>query len=59
MPSLGDDNTPMSAIEKFYDFWFDFQSWRDFGVHDEHDLNEAECREERRYDFDTLAQCAS
>lgn len=49
VPTLGDDSTPTDAVEKFYGFWFDFQSWRDFGVHDEHDLNEAECREERRW----------
>ncbi|KAL8271355.1 hypothetical protein Esti_004689 [Eimeria stiedai] len=49
VPSLGDDATPLNAVEKFYDFWFDFESWRDFGVHDEHDVNEAECREERRW----------
>nr|CEL66339.1 TPA: DnaJ homolog subfamily C member 2 [Neospora caninum Liverpool] len=49
VPSLGDAQTPMSRVKSFYDFWFDFQSWRDFGVHDEYDLNEAECREERRW----------
>ncbi|EPT30129.1 DnaJ domain-containing protein [Toxoplasma gondii ME49] len=49
VPSLGDAQTPMSRVRSFYDFWFDFQSWRDFGVHDEYDLNEAECREERRW----------
>ncbi|KAL8451717.1 hypothetical protein Emed_001879 [Eimeria media] len=49
VPSLGDDATSLNAVEKFYDFWFDFESWRDFGVHDEHDVNEAECREERRW----------
>ncbi|KAL8436548.1 hypothetical protein ACSSS7_001626 [Eimeria intestinalis] len=49
VPSLGDDTTPFASVEKFYDFWFDFESWRDFGVHDEHDVNEAECREERRW----------
>ncbi|KAL8427328.1 hypothetical protein Efla_002291 [Eimeria flavescens] len=49
VPSLGDDSTPLNAVEKFYDFWFDFESWRDFGVHDEHDTNEARCREERRW----------
>ncbi|XP_026190623.1 dnaJ homolog subfamily C member 2 [Cyclospora cayetanensis] len=49
VPSLGDEKTPLAVVERFYDFWYDFQSWRDFGVHDEYDLNEAECREERRW----------
>ncbi|CDJ38346.1 DnaJ domain-containing protein, putative [Eimeria tenella] len=49
VPSLGNDSTPMREVERFYDFWFEFQSWRDFGVHDAHDLNDAECREERRW----------
>ncbi|PFH34549.1 DnaJ domain-containing protein [Besnoitia besnoiti] len=49
VPSLGDPDTPMNRVKNFYDFWFDFQSWRDFGVHDEYDLNDAECREERRW----------
>ncbi|PHJ22142.1 hypothetical protein CSUI_003998 [Cystoisospora suis] len=49
VPTLGDEETPMEKVRGFYDFWFEFQSWRDFGVHDEYDLNDAECREERRW----------
>lgn len=49
VPSLGDENTPMEEVRKFYDFWCDFETWRDFAVHDEYDYNDAECREERRW----------
>lgn len=48
VPTLGDCSTPLSAVEEFYEFWFAFESWRDFGVHDEHDLGQAACRLERR-----------
>ncbi|CDI76204.1 DnaJ domain-containing protein, putative [Eimeria acervulina] len=48
VPELGDSSTPLTEVEKFYSFWFAFESWRDFSVHDEHDLGTAECREERR-----------
>jgi DnaJ family protein C protein 2 len=30
IPSLGDENTPISAVESFYHFWESFKSWRDF-----------------------------
>ncbi|CDJ59422.1 DnaJ domain-containing protein, putative [Eimeria maxima] len=49
VPTLGDCSTPLSAVEEFYEFWFAFESWRDFGVHDEHDLDQAACRLERRW----------
>uniref|UniRef100_A0A0G4GNF4 DnaJ homolog subfamily C member 2 n=1 Tax=Chromera velia CCMP2878 TaxID=1169474 RepID=A0A0G4GNF4_9ALVE len=48
-PSLGDMDTPLNQVKKFYDWWFRFSSWRDFGIHEEYDLNDAECREERRW----------
>jgi len=28
-------------VIQFYEFWFDFKSWRDFKVDDEHDLDAA------------------
>ena len=49
VPSLGDSNTPIKKVKKFYDFWYGFESWRDFSQHDEYDLNDAECREEKRW----------
>lgn len=48
-PHLGDLNTPYPKVKAFYDFWWDFKSWRDFKGDDEHDLEQAESREERRW----------
>eukprot|EP01111_Echinosteliopsis_oligospora_P015998 TRINITY_DN650_c0_g1_i1.p1 TRINITY_DN650_c0_g1~~TRINITY_DN650_c0_g1_i1.p1 ORF type:complete len:616 (+),score=203.02 TRINITY_DN650_c0_g1_i1:168-2015(+) len=48
-PHLGDHSTPYEKVKKFYDFWWDFKSWRDFQADDEHDLEQAESREERRW----------
>ena len=36
-------------MQKFYDFWFNFKSWRDFSFKNEYDLSEAEFREEKRW----------
>jgi DnaJ homolog subfamily C member 2 len=50
VPGLGDDNTPFEEVDKFYDFWFGFKSWREFPNEEEsYDLEEAECREEKRW----------
>jgi len=49
VPALGDAETPMEQVNKFYKAWFSFSSWRDFGLLCEHDVKEAEDREERRW----------
>eukprot|EP00403_Amphidinium_massartii_P016539 CAMPEP_0178421092 /NCGR_PEP_ID=MMETSP0689_2-20121128/26471_1 /TAXON_ID=160604 /ORGANISM="Amphidinium massartii, Strain CS-259" /LENGTH=953 /DNA_ID=CAMNT_0020042597 /DNA_START=133 /DNA_END=2994 /DNA_ORIENTATION=+ len=53
VPDLGDAATPIEEVKKFYDFWFEFDSWRDpLAMVDQeelHNLEEAECREERRW----------
>lgn len=52
VPKLGNANTHMEGKEgvlEFYDFWFKFESWRDFSGFDEHNLEEAEDRYERRW----------
>lgn len=36
-------------MNKFYDFWFNFESWREFHHEEEYDLEEAESRYEKRY----------
>uniref|UniRef100_A0A1S4GVE2 Uncharacterized protein n=1 Tax=Anopheles gambiae TaxID=7165 RepID=A0A1S4GVE2_ANOGA len=48
-PLLGDDNTPREAVEHFYDFWYNFQSWREFSYLDEEDKEKGQDREERRW----------
>lgn len=49
VPELGDDKTDMKAVNKFYDFWYSFKSWRDFSFDLEFDTDQAECREEKRW----------
>ncbi|CAO2823214.1 unnamed protein product [Amaranthus hypochondriacus] len=48
-PSLGDDNTPLDEVDKFYNFWYSFKSWREFPHADEFDLEQAESRDHRRW----------
>jgi len=47
-PSLGDDDTPMKEVDKFYSFWLSFKSWREFSHPDEEKVNDGTWREERR-----------
>ena len=52
VPQLGNADSPMEGawgVTAFYDFWFKFESWREFSSLDEHNANEAEDREERRW----------
>ena len=38
VPDMGDEDTPMEEVRKFYKFWDDFKSWREFSQYDEHDV---------------------
>eukprot|EP00043_Microstomoeca_roanoka_P000986 m.30337 g.30337 ORF g.30337 m.30337 type:complete len:597 (+) comp10598_c0_seq1:122-1912(+) len=50
VPPLGDNNTAYDTVASFYNFWSKCTSWREFGYEDdEYNLEEAECREERRW----------
>jgi DnaJ family protein C protein 2 len=49
IPSLGDDATPVQEVDKFYNFWYNFKSWREFPDDDEYDLEQAESREHKRW----------
>jgi DnaJ family protein C protein 2 len=40
-PNLGDLNTPIAEVKKFYKYWDNFESWREFSQYDEYDLNDA------------------
>ncbi|CAG0885247.1 unnamed protein product [Cyprideis torosa] len=46
---LGDDSTPKEKVLDFYDFWFSFESWREFSYLDEEEKEKGENREERRW----------
>ena len=30
VPNLGDQNTPLTDVHKFYKFWDSFKTWREF-----------------------------
>ncbi|KAJ3336843.1 hypothetical protein HDU93_002083 [Gonapodya sp. JEL0774] len=49
VPHLGDSTTSREDVESFYDFWFNFDSWRSFEAFDEEDPDKAESREEKRW----------
>lgn len=49
MPNLGQTETPLKKVHKFYHFWENFDSWRDFTHDEEYDLKEAENRYEKRW----------
>ena len=49
IPSLGDDATPVVDVDQFYNFWYNFKSWREFPHEDEYDLEQAESREHKRW----------
>lgn len=48
VPQVGDKGSPWEEVDKFYDFWFSFKSWREFPHPDEEDVEQAESREEKR-----------
>ncbi|KAK6046408.1 DnaJ domain protein [Cooperia oncophora] len=48
VPSLGKIDSPRTDVEAFYNFWFDFSSWREFSYLDEEDKEKGEDRYERR-----------
>ena len=48
-PSLGHPLTPLEDVKKFYLFWDNFKSWREFAQHDEYDTEDAQDRYEKRW----------
>ena len=48
VPQLGDLNSSDDDVHAFYDFWLGFRSWRDFSYLNEHQVESAQSREEKR-----------
>jgi DnaJ homolog subfamily C member 2 len=49
VPKLGKMDDDEETVTNFYNFWFGFESWRDFSAEGEKDTSNAEQRDERRY----------
>ncbi|XP_055622357.1 dnaJ homolog subfamily C member 2 [Toxorhynchites rutilus septentrionalis] len=49
VPQLGNENTERKKVEEFYDFWYNFMSWREFSYLDEEDKDKGQDRDERRW----------
>lgn len=49
VPALGDDDLPRDKVDKFYRFWYEFESWREFSYLDEEDKEKGSDRDERRW----------
>ena len=48
-PNFGIAVTDIAYVRKFYKFWDDFKTWREFSQYDEYDLEEAQDRYEKRW----------
>lgn len=49
VPLLGDENSDRGYVDRFYDYWYDFQSWREYSYLDEEDKEKGQDRYERRW----------
>lgn len=49
VPKLGDDNSTKEEVEEFYDFWYNFDSWRTFEYLDEDVPDDNEGRDHKRH----------
>lgn len=48
VPKLGSKDLSREKVDKFYSFWYDFKSWREYSYEDEEDKDKCSDRDERR-----------
>lgn len=49
VPKLGADDMSRDTLDKFYKFWYEFESWREYSYLDEEDKEKGSDRDERRW----------
>lgn len=49
VPKIGDDNSTKAEVEEFYNFWYNFDSWRSFEYQDEDVPDDNESRDQKRH----------
>lgn len=49
VPKLGGPDARREDVERFYSFWYDFKSWREYSYEDQEDKEKCTDRDERRY----------
>lgn len=49
VPTLGNDDSTKEEVEHFYDFWYNFDSWRSFEWLDKEAAEGADNRDDKRY----------
>ena len=49
VPKLGDDKSTKEDVEHFYNFWYNFDSWRSFEYQDEDVPDDNENRDQKRH----------
>ena len=49
IPDVGNADSTRQEVDKFYKFWYDFDSWREFSYLDEEEKEKGSDREERRW----------
>jgi len=49
VPRLGDDKSTKQQVEEFYNFWYNFDSWRSFEYQDEDVPDDNENRDQKRH----------
>lgn len=49
VPKLGNDKSTKAEVEAFYDFWYNFDSWRSFEYQDEDVPDDNENRDQKRH----------